>query len=241
MTHGFLPPHPAPTAIAVIFKADIGMVLLYGVILAIPTILLAGLLFGKAMKRIPASAGANLFREVEPPPRPPSVWISVVTALTPVLLMGLGVLAKLFLEEGTFLFQFFRFLGDPIIALLLAVLIGMYTLGLRTGRSMEDVMVSLTESVKSIAMILLIIGAGGAFKQVVVDSGTGEYIAETMKGTNLSPLLLAWLIAAALRISLGSATVAALTAAGIVAPIIQTVPVTPELLVLATRARRLTL
>jgi len=123
----------------------------------------------------------------------------------------------------------------------LAVLVAIYTLGINTGKSMKAVMDSLAESVKIIAMIILIIGAGGAFKQVLVDSGTGEYITELMKGSNFSPLILAWCIAAALRIALGSATVAALTAGGIVAPLVGATDVNAELLVLATGAGSLTL
>ncbi len=144
------------------------------------------------------------------------------------------------LSEDAGLYQVLSFLGNPVIALLIAVLFAMYTLGIRNGRKIEEVMNVLTESVKSIAMILLIIGAGGAFKQVLIDSGVGDYIADMLRDSEISPLLLAWSIAAALRISLGSATVAALTAAGIASPLIGMTDVKPELLVLATGAGSLT-
>jgi gluconate transporter len=132
------------------------------------------------------------------------------------------------------------FIGEPVMALLVALLIGIYTLGIKQGKTMQEIMDTLVDSVKAIAMILLIIGAGGAFKQVLVDSGTSEYIVDQLQDTVISPLLLAWGIAALLRITLGSATVAALTAAGIAAPLIGQTSVTPELLVLATGAGSLT-
>jgi len=241
VTHGFLPPHPAPTAIAVIYEADISLTLLYGVILAIPTIIIAGPLFGSTLKNIKTSPVESLYDIKEiPAEQVPPFWISVFTALTPVILMGAAAVAKLNLAESSVGFQILNFVGDPIMALLIAVLLAVYTLGLRQGKSMRAIMASLTESVKAIAMIMLIVGAGGAFKQVLIDSGISDYIVETFKNTDISPLVLAWSIAAALRVSLGSATVAALTAAGIAAPLIGSTDVNPELLVLATGAGSLT-
>ena len=243
VTHGFLPPHPAPTAIAVIYEADISLTLLYGIILAIPTIIIAGPIFGSTLKNFKTKEQPkDLFPLKEiPKDQLPSFGISVFTALIPVLLMAASAIAKLTLPETAIGYQVLSFLGDPVIAILLAVLIAIYTLGINTGKSMKEVMDSLAESVKIIAMIILIIGAGGAFKQVLVDSGTGDYITKLMAGSDFSPLILAWCIAAALRIALGSATVAALTAGGIVAPLVGATDVNPELLVLATGAGSLTL
>lgn len=241
VTHGFLPPHPAPTAIAVLYGADISLTLLYGIILAIPTIILAGPVFGSTLKKFKTKSPTKVFEVKEiPTDQLPGMTISVFTALLPVLLMALSALAKLQLAEDTIFYQLMSFVGDPVIALLISVLVAIITLGTSLGRSLETVMKSLVESVKAIAMIMLIIGAGGAFKQVLIDSGVGDYIADLMKDSNLSPLLLAWLIAAALRVSLGSATVAALTAGGIVVPLMEVVEVSPELLVLATGAGSLT-
>lgn len=241
VTHGFLPPHPAPTAIAVLYGADISLTLLYGIILAIPTIILAGPVFGSTLKNLKTKSPTKVFEVKEiPADQLPGMAISVFTALLPVLLMALSALAKLQLSEGAIIYQLMSFVGDPVIALLISVLVAIVTLGTNLGRSLETVMKSLVESVKAIAMIMLIIGAGGAFKQVLIDSGVGDYIANLMKDSNLSPLLLAWLIAAALRVSLGSATVAALTAGGIVVPLMEVVEVSPELLVLATGAGSLT-
>ncbi|MEO1627359.1 MAG: gluconate:H+ symporter, partial [Bacteroidota bacterium] len=221
VTHGFLPPHPAPTAIAAIYEADISLTLLYGLILAVPTIIIAGPVFGSTLRNFKTRPPQELFPVKEiPPDQLPGFGISVFTALLPVLLMAVAAIGKLYLPEDHLTNKVLSFVGSPVMALLIAVLVAIYTLGLRLGKDMKSIMTTLTESVKSIAMIMLIIGAGGAFKQVLIDSGVGQYIADSLKDTNFSPLLLAWLIAAALRISLGSATVAALTAAGIAQPLI---------------------
>jgi gluconate transporter len=243
VTHGFLPPHPAPTTIAGIYDADISMTLLYGLILAVPTIIIAGLLFGRTFKNSPLTAPPKIFdleKSTLAQQGPPPLGLSIFTALLPVILMAVAAIGKLLLEEESAGREIMSFLGNPTISLLIAVLFAIYSLGLRQGNSMADLMKSMTNSVKGIAMILLIIGAGGAFKQVLVDSGISGYIVELMKDAPLSPLLMAWMIAAALRIALGSATVAAMTAAGIVLPLIGQTDVSPELLVLATGAGSLT-
>ena len=241
VTHGFLPPHPAPTAIAVIYNADVTLTLLYGLLLAVPTIIIAGYFFGRTFKNFKTDPPRDLFdiREV-PEDQQPSFGLSVFTALLPVLLMAAAALSKLYLAENSIMHNILAFLGEPVVALLVAVLIGIYTLGIWQGRMMGDIMNSLVKSISSIAIILLIIGGGGAFKQILVDGGISDYIVNALDGTQISPLVLAWLIAAALRISLGSATVAALTAAGIAAPLIGATEVNPELLVLATGAGSLT-
>ncbi|ENH3521737.1 gluconate transporter [Escherichia coli] len=207
VTHGFLPPHPGPTAIATIFNADMGKTLLYGTILAIPTVILAGPVYARVLKGIdkPIPEGlysAKTFSEEEMP----SFGVSVWTSLVPVVLMAMRAIAEMILPKGHAFLPVAEFLGDPVMATLIAVLI---------------------------AMMLLIIGGGGAFKQVLVDSGVDKYIASMMHETNISPLLMAWSIAAVLRIALGSATVAAITAGGIAAPLIATTGVSPELMVIA--------
>ena len=234
VTHGFLPPHPGPTAIATIFHADMGKTLLFGTILAIPTVILAGPVYARFLKGIdkPIPEGlysAKTFTEEEMPGFGVSVW----TSLVPVILMAMRAVAEMILPKGHAFLAVAEFLGDPVMATLIAVLIAMFTFGLNRGRSMDQINDTLTSSIKIIAMMLLIIGGGGAFKQVLVDSGVDKYIAAMMHETNVSPLLMAWSIAAVLRIALGSATVAAITAGGIVAPLIATTGVSPELMVIA--------
>ncbi|EEC7124546.1 gluconate transporter [Salmonella enterica subsp. diarizonae] len=234
VTHGFLPPHPGPTAIATIFHADMGKTLLFGTILAIPTVILAGPVYARFLKGIdkPIPEGlysAKTFTEEEMPGFGVSVW----TSLVPVILMAMRAIAEMILPKGHAFLPVAEFLGDPVMATLIAVLIAMFTFGLNRGRSMDQINDTLVSSIKIIAMMLLIIGGGGAFKQVLVDSGVDKYIASMMHETNVSPLFMAWSIAAVLRIALGSATVAAITAGGIVAPLIATTGVSPELMVIA--------
>lgn len=241
VTHGFLPPHPAPTAIAVIYGADIGLTLLWGIIIAIPTIIIAGPIFAPILKRIKTKVPEHLF-DLSPKPEEelPGFGISLLTALSPVILMAIAAALKLMLPEDDPLRLVTDFLGNPIIAMLLSVLLAIYTLGIRQGKSMKSINSNLVDGVKPMAIILLIIGGGGALKQVLIDSGISAYIVQLFSDSSLSPLVLAWMIAAALRIALGSATVAALTAAGIATPLIQNTGVSPELLVLATGAGSLT-
>ena len=234
VTHGFLPPHPGPTAIATLFNADMGKTLLYGTLLGIPTVILAGPVYARFLKDIDKPIPEGLwnpktFTEAEMPGFGVSVW----TALVPVVLMALRAVAEMVLPKGHVLLPYAEFFGDPIMATLIAVLIAIFTFGLNRGRSMDEVMGTITDSIKIIAMMLLIIGGGGAFKQVLVDSGVDKYIANMMHATNLSPIFMAWSIAAVLRIALGSATVAAITAGGIVAPLIATSGASPELMVIA--------
>lgn len=192
VTHGFLPPHPGPTAIATIFNADMGKTLLYGTILAIPTVILAGPVYARVLKGIdkPIPEGlysAKTFSEEEMP----SFGVSVWTSLVPVVLMAMRAIAEMILPKGHAFLPVAEFLGDPVMATLIAVLIAMFTFGLNRGRSMDQINDTLVSSIKIIAMMLLIIGGGGAFKQVLVDSGVDKYIASMMHETNISPLLMA--------------------------------------------------
>lgn len=161
------------------------------------------------------------------------LWRQRLTSLVPVILMAMRAVAEMILPKGHAFLPIAEFFGDPVMATLIAVLIALFTFGLNRGRSMEQINDTLTSSIKIIAMMLLIIGGGGAFKQVLVDSGMDKYIASIMHESNMSPLFMAWSIAAVLRIALGSATVAAITAGGIAAPLIATTGVSPELMVIA--------
>ncbi|MBZ9686647.1 gluconate:H+ symporter [Clostridium estertheticum] len=241
-THGFLPPHPGPTAIAAIYKADLGKTLLYGIVCAIPAVILAGPVLTKFLKNMEHDIPKGLYNpKIFTDKEMPGFGISVFTALVPVILMAARAIATIVLPKTSPILSYTTFLGDPVIALLLAVLLAIFTFGLNRGKKMPEVMKTVSESIAAIAMILLIIGGGGAFKQVLVDSGVADYVALIMKGSSISPLVLAWLIAAILRIALGSATVAGLTAAGIVGPLVVATGASPELMVLATGAGSLIL
>lgn len=237
VTHGYLPPHPGPTAIAVLYKADFGMTLLYGIIVAIPAIILAGPIFSKTLTKYKTNPPAELLgKKALEKHEMPGFSISVFTGLLPVFLIGMGTLAPLIFEESSSILPLFATLGDPVMAMLISVLVAIYTLGIRRGRTMKSLMKTIESSIGGIAMILLIIGAAGAFMQILIDSGVSIYITEQVTDLSFSPLVLAWGIAALLRVSLGSATVAGLTTAGIVLPVVTTTGVSPELMVLATGA-----
>lgn len=247
VTHGFLPPHPGPTVIAQQFEANIGMVLLYGFIISIPTVIIAGPIFSFVLKKFApqvferngdeSAIGEIKEFAIEDTPK---FGISVLTSLFPVILMSISTIAMLFQDvygvEENVAFTTIQFIGEPTTALLISVLIAVYTMGIARNIPMKQVMHSAEESIKAIGMMLLIIGGGGVFKQVLINGGVGDAVAEIFTDANISPLLLAWIIAAVLRIALGSATVAALTTAGLVIPLMQGSDVNLALMVLATGA-----
>jgi Gnt-I system high-affinity gluconate transporter len=234
VTHGYLPPHPAPTAITVMFDADLGKTLVYGIMVAIPAIIVAGPIFSRRIKNIHATPLKDFVNpRVLEDHEMPGMGVSILTALLPIVLIALATLADLFLARDSLPGAFLQFIGNPVIAMLIAVLVAIYTLGLARGRSMGEVMDSVGSSISGITMVLLIIAGAGALKQVLVDSGVSDYIAGLLKGSSLSPLLLGWIIASLLRVCVGSATVAGLTAAGIVLPLISLTGVSAELMVLA--------
>lgn len=237
ITHGFLPPHPGPTAIAVIFKANIGKTLLYGLVVAVPALIVAGIVFPELIKKIQAFPPKGLFEsKTFAESELPSFQISISTALVPVILMASATFSELVLDEENSLRHILIFIGNPTTSLLLAILFAIVALGLFRGRKMQDIMDSSGVALGSATMIILIIAAGGAFKQVLIDSGIGTDVSLFFKESSLSPLVLGWLIATIIRIALGSATVAGLTAAGIVQPLVIQSGVSPELMVLSIGA-----
>ncbi|OAK75039.1 gluconate:H+ symporter [Lederbergia galactosidilytica] len=246
-THGFLPPHPGPTVIAQQYDANIGMVLIYGIIIAIPAVIIAGPLFTKVIRKIiPASfekqGNLDSLGEIKTfdLKDTPGFGISVLTSLFPVLLMAISTIVDLIQDLGNvsdnMLFKIIHLIGQPTTALLISVLLAIYTMGIKRNIPMKKVMQSAEESIRAIGMMLLIIGGGGVLKQVLIDGGVGDAVAAIFEGSSMSPLLLAWIIAAILRIALGSATVSALTTAGLVIPLMQGTGVDPALMVLATGA-----
>ncbi|MCM3741915.1 gluconate:H+ symporter [Oceanobacillus luteolus] len=249
VTHAFLPPHPGPTVIAQEFGANVGMVLVYGFIIAIPTTIIAGPLFAKfAKKMVPsafekqptgsmASIGEAKQYKLEDTP---GFGISAFTALFPVILMGVATIITLLQDalgiSSNLFFDIVGMIGAPTTVMLISVLLAIYTMGIARKIPMTDLMKSAENAVAAIGMMLLILGAGGALKQVLIDGGVGDYVAQIFEGSTISPLILAWLIAALIRLAQGSATVAALTTAGLVMPLIAGSDVNLELLVLATGA-----
>ena len=234
VTHGYLPPHPAPTGIAVMFKADIGKTLLYGIIVAIPAIIVAGPLFSRTIKNIKATPLKEFLNpKVLTDDEMPSTFISIFTALLPVILIGFAAIIDAVTPEGSMVKKVASVLGNPVLAMLISVLVAIYTLGLARGKKMKNVMDSVASGVTGITMVLLIIAGAGALKEVLIDSGVSDYIGNMLKGSAISPLILAWLIATVIRVCVGSATVAGLTAAGIALPLLGNSGASPELMVLA--------
>jgi len=234
VTHGYLPPHPAPTAIVNMFHADLGKTLIYGIIVAIPAIIISGPFLSKALSKIEAKP-LKEFVSTKPltDEEMPGFWVSFFSALLPVILISIATIAGFLLPAENHVRIVLGWIGNPVFAMLLSVLFAIYTLGLARGRKIVDIMNSLAHSVTSITMIMLLIAGAGALKQVLVDGGVSKYIGELLSQSTLSPLFLGWLIATILRFCVGSATVAGITTAGIVLPLVTNGVVNSELMVLA--------
>jgi Gnt-I system high-affinity gluconate transporter len=236
-THCFLPPHPGPVTLVKAFDANNSKVLLYGLIITIPTVIIAGPLLGRLLQKIKIDTILNIKTdEIVTPKKLPAAFPSFAIALLPVFLITMSILAHNYLQKDSLLQSVILFFGDSTIALLLSVLLAAAYFTISAGKPMEAMMKSLTDAVSGIAMILLIITAGGVFKQVLLDSGTGSYIASFSSKWQMPPLLFAWMIAALLRVMIGSATVAGITAAGVVSPLVLSGAASPELMVLAVGA-----
>jgi Gnt-I system high-affinity gluconate transporter len=236
VTHGFLPPHPSPVALSQQFNANIGMTLFYGIIIAIPTIIIAGPLFSITLKKYTSKPLDVFVAEELDEEKLPGVFPSLMAAFLPVILIGLDtMIVMLKLEKNTFT-TIIHVIGEPSIALLLSLLMATYTLGIRQGKTINAIMTPLGEAIKEVSLILLVISGAGALKQILLDSGLSEQIIRLIASLSMHPLFFAWLVAAIIRVSTGSATVAGLTTAGIVAPMIATSNVNPCLMVLATGA-----
>lgn len=272
VAHCFLPPHPAPTYISFIYGADVNKVLLYGLIPMVPACLIGGIWLSRFFKNMEIKPPAELFQERHfEKGELPSLTISILCAVTPIILMLLGALtdiifgpppaktemARLGMESITGFYHqifigkgfndqfaiissygltFIKFMSDANIALFMAVIVAIFTLGLQKGRNMTDVMNSSAKSIGAISMIVLIIAGGGAFSQVLNDSHVIEYIRSISDSLQMNPLFMAFLIASVFRLAVGSATVATLTTAPIMLPIAQQTGTSPELMVLATGA-----
>ncbi|MGZ8553595.1 MAG: gluconate:H+ symporter [Chitinophagaceae bacterium] len=234
VAHGFLPPHPSPATLVGQFKADLGETMLYGIIIAIPTIIIAGPIFSRTLKKIDSKP----LETFKPPDMKeeelPGVFNSFFTALLPVILFAVMTLLPMVIDSKYEDLVFF--FSRPAVVMLIALIVATFTLGIRRGKSMQTVMNIYGDSVKDIALILLIIAGAGIFKQVLVDSKVANEIAGLLSESSLSPLVLGWLIAALIRVAVGSATVAGITAAGIVEQLVKDTNTSPSLMVLSIGA-----
>lgn len=233
--HALMPPHPGPLIAVSTLHADLGLTMLFGLVIAIPAVILAGPLYGIWLSRrmviaVPDHMEA-LYASRQAPAAQPGFGASLAIILLPVALMLGATVAKVALPEGSLASTGLRFLGEPIVALALAVLTSIVMLGWGGGLGRERVNKVLLKSLPPIAALLLTIGAGGGLKQVLLDAGISDTIAKVAQAAHLPFLLLAWLIAVALRQATGSATVATTTTAGILAPLVAHLPATQSALI----------
>ncbi|HTR27815.1 MAG TPA: gluconate:H+ symporter [Puia sp.] len=236
VTHGFLPPHPAPAALVGLFHADMGKTLMLGMTIAIPAVILAGLLYSRTLRTLAASPLEGLVAAEKPEDKLPGIGTSLMSSLLPVILLMGTTVVNMAAHPDANSQHWLSFITNPSIILLVAVAFATYVLGIRTGMSIRQTMKIYEESVRDVAMILLIIGGSGALKEVFSASGVSREIAGHLQDWPIHPLVLGWLMAAIIRVCLGSATVAGLTAAGLILPIITRLHVNPNLMVLSVGA-----
>ncbi|WP_375444051.1 gluconate:H+ symporter [uncultured Fibrella sp.] len=247
VAHGYLPPHPSPAALVGQLGADLGKTLFYGIIVAIPAIVLAGPIFGKTLGRFNPKPDREVFDAAEVPATDlPGIGISFFVALLPVIMLTVfGPLRGYIKTQGlsqTLGGKILTLLGEPYMGMLISVLVAVYALMLRRHVPMKKAMKHLEEAIKAASPILLVIAGAGALKQIFNDSGTSVYIGQQLAGLNMPPLVLGWVMAALIRVCVGSATIAGLTTAGIMLPLLQSqTGVHPELMVLAIGAGSLML
>jgi len=239
--HGLVPPHPGPLVAIDAVKANLGVTLALGVLVAIPTVIIAGPLFSKVAARwVDVQAPDRMIpqRPSEELERRPGFGATLATILLPVVLMLSKALVDVVIDDPTDLTQrVFDVVGSPLIALLAAVLVGIFTLLRPAGFGKERLTPLVEQGLAPIAGILLIVGAGGGFKQTLIDTGVGQMILDISKDWSIPALLLGWLIAVIIRLATGSATVATVSAAGLVAPLAADMSTThAALLVLAIGA-----
>ncbi|MFF2022607.1 gluconate:H+ symporter [Streptomyces sp. NPDC058171] len=221
--HGLIPPHPGPLVAIDAVQANLGLTLALGVLVSIPTVIIAGPVFAKYAARwvdVPVPENMIPTRPSEELEKRPGFGATVFTVLLPVVLMLGSALVEIIVDDPTNMVQrVFDVIGSPLMALLAAVIVGMFTLGRAAGFTKGRLSSTVEKSLGPIAGVLLIVGAGGGFKQTLIDSGVGQMVLEISESWSIPALLLAWLIAVVIRLATGSATVATVSAAGLVAPL----------------------
>jgi Gnt-I system high-affinity gluconate transporter len=236
VTQGYLPPHPAPLFLVKQLNADMGLTLFYGIIIAIPAILISGALYGSTMKNYTTPPNLSFVAPELPPEQLPSTPLSIFTVLLPILLIGISTIATPYLSSDSLLKQVLLFIGDATVSLLIAVLFATFSLGVSKGKSLKEISSYFGEAVKDVASLFLIFGGAGALKQILTDGGVSQTIADMMQHSNMNPYVLGWGIAAIIRVCVGSSTVSGITTAGFIAPMMATVSVNPNLMVLSIGA-----
>ena len=234
--HGFLPPHPSPAALVNQLNADMGKTLLYGIVVAIPAIILAGPLFATQLKKIVAKPIASFLPIQKDNDAIPSFSISIITALMPVFILLVTSIVPLLVEVSPSLKGLFQFVSDPSILMFISMLFATWSVGLNAGISFQKVMSIYGDSLKDMLVIIMIIAGAGALKYVFAESGISNELANKFNDMSLPPLFFGWLMAAVIRVAMGSATVAGLTTGGILAPLVAANGTDPNLMVLSIGA-----
>jgi len=223
VTHAFVPPTPGPVAVSEILGADLGVVIMIGLITGFPAAVVGGILWGKYISRRIFVAAPDVQEEITDDKTPP-IWLLLTLIIVPLALIMMDTVIDRMNKSGVTgletLSRVFHFIGHPFMALIIANLLAWYFLGIRRGTSREKLLEITSKSLTPVGMILLVIGAGGVFKQVLVDTGSGEMLAKTMASLGIPAFLFAFIAAALLRILQGSATVAMITSAGLTAPLL---------------------
>jgi Gnt-I system low-affinity gluconate transporter len=225
VTHSFIPPTPGPIAVATLVNADLGWVIFFGAIVGLPAMILAGPVFGHYIaKRI--KVGIPVYMEDQKMVRKngdlPSFLMIFGIILIPLFLILLNTFSGVLLPETSVVRKIFLFIGHPFVALSIAVLLSFTLLGTRRGLSREQIQDIATKALEPAGIIILVTGAGGVFKTMLIDSGAGDVLANIMSSSSFPPIVLAFLIAGVIRIIQGSSTVAMITAAGLIAPVLNT-------------------
>jgi len=233
VTHGYLPPHPAPTAMLPIFGADMGKTLFYGILVALPAMICAGPLYARLFRNVQAKPITLFVAPLRPESELPSAFNCFASALLPVALIACSIAVPLAPDAWRAQLAFWT---HPLVVMLLALAVATYTLGLSRGLKIRQLMDDYGNSVKDIAVILLIIAGAGTLKEVFVATKVDRNSSDLLTGISINPLVLGWLMAGVIRVSLGSATVAGMTAAGLMAPVVANAHVDPNLMVLAVGA-----
>ena len=236
VTQGYLPPHPAPLFLVKQLGADMGTTLFYGIVIAVPAILISGGLYGSTVKKYITKPNPSFIAATLPAEKLPSVSISIFTVVLPVLLIAGSSITAPLLKNGSFLKNTVLFVGDATVSLLLTILFGLFSLGIYKHFSRQQINQHFIEAAKDIASLLLIFGGAGALKQVLTDGGVSQVIAEQLQHTNMNPYVSGWTIAAIIRVCVGSSTVAGITTAGFIAPVLATGHINPNLMVLSIGA-----
>ncbi len=238
VTHAFIPPTPGPIAVADIIKADLGWVIFFGFLVGLPTTIIAGLIFGRFIAgKIHIEVPDLEIEKKASNGKMPNIGLVIALILLPILMiLANTVSGAIYTGEKGFGLQLIGFLGHPIIALIISTLLGMYFLGIRYGATKEELQTVSMKALGPAGIIILITGAGGVFKQMLVESGAGKMLAEQFIQYNFMPLLSAFLVAMIIRLLQGSATVAMITAAGIMAPILLNLEMSSMELALLTLA-----